>query len=32
MSQAKNIDEAIKLWKSTNNTVGFNHGIGSAND
>lgn len=28
MTYAKNIPEAIELWKDTNNTVGFNHGIG----
>jgi hypothetical protein len=32
MAKAKNIDEALSFWNSTNNTVGFNHGIGSAND
>lgn len=32
MSNAKNIDEALSIWNSTHNTVGFNHGFGSAND
>lgn len=32
MANAKNIDEALSIWQSTNSTVGFNHGIGSASD
>lgn len=32
MAHAKNLDEALNIWTSTNNTVGFNHGFGSAND
>ena len=28
MAYASNIEEAIHIWKDTNNTVGFNHGIG----
>ena len=32
MTHASNIEEALKIWKKTNNTVGFNHGIGSSND
>jgi hypothetical protein len=32
MTNAKNIDEALDIWASTNSTVGFNHGFGSAND
>lgn len=32
MAYAKNIDEALAIWSSTNSTVGFNHGIGSAAD
>lgn len=32
MAHAQNLDEALNLWKSTQSTVGFNHGIGSAAD
>jgi hypothetical protein len=32
MEKAKNHEEALTLWNETGNTVGFNHGIGSAND
>ncbi len=32
MANAKTISEAVAIWQSTNNTVGFNHGIGSAAD
>lgn len=32
MANAKNIDEALSLWKQSNNTVGFNHGFGSKID
>eukprot|EP01038_Epipyxis_sp_PR26KG_P005160 gene5160-7183_t len=32
MAYANNIDEGLSIWKSTNNTVGFNHAIGSAYD
>ncbi len=32
MAKTKNLEEAINFWNSTNNTVGFNHGFGSAND
>lgn len=32
MTNAKNIDEALAVWRSTNSTVGFNHGVGSAAD
>ena len=32
MATSKNIAEARKVWDSTNNTVGFNHMIGSSND
>ncbi len=32
MAHSKNIAEALAVWSSTNNTVGFNHGFGSAND
>ena len=32
MAYASNIDEALQIWSSTNNTVGFNHGFGSAKD
>lgn len=32
MSKASNIEEGLKIWQATNNTVGFNHGIGSAKD
>jgi len=32
MSKASNLEEALTLWNSTSNTVGFNHGFGSAKD
>lgn len=32
MENAANIPEALALWKSTNNTAGFNHMVGSAAD
>ena len=32
MSQAHNLDEALAVWNSTTNTIGFNHGVGSASD
>eukprot|EP00003_Mantamonas_plastica_P014101 TRINITY_DN2450_c0_g1_i2.p2 TRINITY_DN2450_c0_g1~~TRINITY_DN2450_c0_g1_i2.p2 ORF type:complete len:299 (+),score=110.28 TRINITY_DN2450_c0_g1_i2:442-1338(+) len=32
MENAKNLQEGIKVWKSTKNTVGFNHMITSASD
>jgi len=32
MENAKNLVEAKKIWEATNNTVGFNHMIGSATD
>ncbi|RYG96229.1 hypothetical protein EON65_54730, partial [archaeon] len=32
MASASNLQEALALWQSTNSTVGFNHGIGSAKD
>lgn len=32
MAHASTLDEALTLWNSTNNTVGFSHGIGSASD
>ena len=32
MAKARTLDEAMKLWNSTQNTVGFNHGIGSVED
>lgn len=32
MANAKTIAEATQLWLATNNTEGYNHGIGSAND
>ena len=32
MMNAHNLDEAIKIWKSTNNTLGMNYMIASAND
>ena len=32
MAHAKNIEEGLSIWAATNNTVGFNHGIGSASD
>ena len=32
MENAANIDEAVAIWKATNNTVGFNHMVGSATD
>ena len=32
MATARTINEAMTVWNSTQNTVGFNHGIGSAVD
>lgn len=32
MESASNASEAVTLWKHTNNTVGFNHMVGSAQD
>jgi hypothetical protein len=32
MARAKGLDEALNLWNSTNNTIGFNHGIASRSD
>lgn len=32
MAHASNIDEALSVWNATGNTVGFNHGVGSAAD
>mmetsp|Transcript_30109 Transcript_30109/g.50348 ORF Transcript_30109/g.50348 Transcript_30109/m.50348 type:complete len:507 (-) Transcript_30109:12-1532(-) len=32
MSHAATLTEAIGLWNTTNNTVGFNHGVGAAKD
>lgn len=32
MQRSSTLDEAMLLWNATNNTVGFNHGIGSAAD
>lgn len=32
MANAANLEEATSLWLSTNNTEGYNHGIGSASD
>ena len=32
MSHTKDLDGAMALWAATNNTVGFNHMIGSSND
>lgn len=32
MAHASTLDEALAIWKSTNSTVGFNHGFGSAKD
>lgn len=32
MASTENIAEALAFWNSTGNTVGFNHGIGSAAD
>jgi hypothetical protein len=32
METASNLDEARKVFESTNNTVGFNHGVSSAPD
>jgi hypothetical protein len=32
MSYASTIDEAMTLWNKTQNTVGYNHGFGSAKD
>jgi hypothetical protein len=32
MAHSKNLADALDIWASTNNTVGFNHGFGSAHD
>jgi len=32
MAYSDNLESAIDLWKQSNNTVGFNHGVGSASD
>lgn len=32
MEQASNLAEALQFWRDTNNTLGINHGIGSAAD
>jgi hypothetical protein len=32
MEQASNMAEALQFWHDTNNTLGINHGIGSAAD
>jgi len=32
MAYASNINEALSVWNATTNTVGFNHGVGSAAD
>ncbi|XP_065842108.1 uncharacterized protein [Oscarella lobularis] len=32
MEKASNLEEARSLWENTNNTVGFNHMVGSGND
>lgn len=32
MSRSKDLQGAMSMWAATNNTVGFNHMIGSAND
>eukprot|EP01028_Stygiella_incarcerata_P006231 TRINITY_DN2551_c0_g1_i2.p1 TRINITY_DN2551_c0_g1~~TRINITY_DN2551_c0_g1_i2.p1 ORF type:complete len:515 (+),score=117.18 TRINITY_DN2551_c0_g1_i2:142-1686(+) len=32
MEYASNIDEAVEIWERTNNTCGFNHMFGSAED
>lgn len=32
MENANDLTSALKLWNNTKNTVGFNHGIGSAKD
>jgi hypothetical protein len=32
MAYSNDLDSGIALWKATNNTVGFNHGIGSSKD
>lgn len=32
MTKARNLQQAVDVWMSTNNTVGFNHAIGSAKD
>ncbi|EDQ85377.1 uncharacterized protein MONBRDRAFT_38890 [Monosiga brevicollis MX1] len=32
MENARNLTEAKALWEATNNTVGFNHMVGSASD
>lgn len=32
MEEATTLDAALDLWRATNNTAGFNHGVGSAND
>jgi hypothetical protein len=31
MANAKNLQEAEEIWRSTNNTLGMNHMIGSGN-
>ncbi|EGD76165.1 hypothetical protein PTSG_00872 [Salpingoeca rosetta] len=32
MEEAKNMDDALSFWKRTRNTMGMNHGVGSAAD
>ncbi len=32
MARASNLQDALSIWQSTNNTVGFNHGFGSSKD
>jgi len=32
LGNAGNLKEALSIWNQTNNTLGMNHGIGSAND
>jgi len=32
MEVASNLTEAMAFWNATNNTLGINHGIGSAAD
>lgn len=32
MAYSDNLESATDLWKQSNNTVGFNHGVGSASD
>jgi hypothetical protein len=32
MAYSQDLKSALSLWQSTNNTVGFNHGVGSAAD